>query len=98
MLEQLVALLYLGDDSFYIGCECLAFEQDQGNATVVAATGRFSDSIGKKPADSLDSHVFQLINEAHSQKKSILRNKEFIGYFEPHTGREDVIYVNSPQV
>lgn len=97
VLEQLVALLYLGDDAFYIGCECVAFEHDQGNATVVAATGRFTDSIGKKPADSLDEHVFQLINEAHCQKKSILRHNEFIGYFEPHTGREDVIYVNSPQ-
>jgi len=95
VLEQLVALLYLGDDAFYVGCECLAYENDQGNATVVAATGRFTDSIGKKPADSLDPHVFQLINEAHNKKQSILREKEFVGYFEPHTGREDVVYVNS---
>lgn len=97
VLEQLVALLYLGDDAFYVGCECLAYENDQGNATVVAATGRFTDSIGKKPADSLDPHVFQLINEAHNKKQSILREKEFVGYFEPHPGREDVVYVNSHQ-
>ena len=49
-LEQLVALLYLGDDAFYVGCECIAYEHDQGNATVVAATGRFADSVGKSPA------------------------------------------------
>lgn len=97
VLEQLVALLYLGDDAFYVGCECLAFEHDQGNATVIAATGRFTDSIGKQPAESLDPHVFQLISEAHNKKQSILREKEFVGYFQPHEGREDVVYVNSHQ-
>ena len=96
VLEQLVALLYLGDDALYVGCECLACEHDQGNASVVAATGRFTDSIGKKPADSLEPHVFQLMNEAHIKKQSILRDNEFVGYFEPHKGCEDVIYVNSP--
>jgi len=95
VLEQLVALLYLGNDSFYVGCECLAFEENKGDATVVAATGRFTDIIGKIPADSLDDHVYQLVKEAHSQKKSILREKEFVGYFKPNAGREDVVYVNS---
>lgn len=95
VLEQLVALLYLGDDSFYVGCECLAFEHDLGRATVIAATGRFADSLGKKPVDALDSHVYELVQEALQRKKSILKDQEFVGYFEPHAGREDVIYVNS---
>ena len=95
VLEQLVALLYLGDDSFYVGCEGLAYEHVEGNATVVAATGRFASSIGKKPVDSLDPHVFRLVNKARLSKKSILKEKEFIGYFEPHSGREDVVYINS---
>lgn len=95
VLEQLVALLYLGDDAFYVGCECLAFEHEQGNATVVAATGRFANSIGKSPMESLDPHIYELVSEAHRSKKSILREKEFVGYFEPHHGREDVVYVNS---
>ncbi len=95
VLEQLVALLYLGNDAFYVGCECLAYEQDQGDATVVAATGRFADTVGKQPLDILDSHVYSLVREAHENKRSILREKEFVGYFEPHPGREDVVYVNS---
>lgn len=95
VLEQLVALLYLGDDAFYVGCECLAYEHEEGNATVVAATGRFASSVGKSPADSLDPHVYQLITEAHNKKQSILGEKEFVGYFEPHAGREDVVYINS---
>lgn len=95
VLEQLVALLYLGNDAFYVGCECLAYEQEQGNAIVVAATGRFADSVGKQPLDILDAQVYELVREAHENKRSILREREFVGYFEPHPGREDVVYVNS---
>lgn len=95
VLEQLVALLYLGDDALFVGCECIACENDNGSATVVAATGRFTDCIGKTPEESLDAEVFQLIQEAQTNGKSILRDKEFVGYFKPHDGRDDVIYVNS---
>jgi response regulator RpfG family c-di-GMP phosphodiesterase len=95
VLEQLVALLYLGDDAFYVGCECIACENNQGTATVVAATGRFKDSLGKSPEESLDADVYRLISEAHETKKSIMHDKEFVGYFKPHEGREDVLYIKS---
>ena len=98
VLEQLVALLYLGDDAFYVGCECLAYEQDKEKVKVVAATGRFSDMVGKKPTETLDPDIYKLVNEAHQNKRSILREKEFVGYFEPHPGREDIVYVNSNHV
>lgn len=98
VLEQLTALLYLGEDALYIGCECLAFEEDKGNGKIIAATGRFEELIGKSPADteSMEVGVYQAILEANSLKKSILREKEFIGYFQPREGRQDVIYVSSP--
>lgn len=95
VLEQLVALLYLGNDALYVGCECLAFERDKGDATVVAATGRFTESIGKKTLEELDPHVYELIKEVHRNKRSLIKGNEFVGYFEPHAGREDVVYVNS---
>lgn len=95
VLEQVVALLYLEDDALYVGCECVAYELDKGESTVVAATGRFSSAVGKKPVDSLESHVYELIKQAHKNKKSLIKENEFVGYFEPHSGREDVIYVSS---
>ncbi len=97
VLQQLVALLYLGDDAFYIGCECVAFEHDRekDQARVIAGTGRFESLIGQAPDKSLDEHMIQLVKEAHDEKKSILRETEFVGYFAPHPGREDIVYVNS---
>jgi len=97
VLEQLVALLYLGDDSLYVGCEGLAYEHDGGQSTVIAATGRFTGIIGKNPADSLEPEVYALVHEAHEQKRSILRDMEFVGYFRPREGREDVVYISSAQ-
>ncbi len=98
VLEQITALLYLGEDAMYIDCECLAFEEDQGNGRVIAATGRFRELIGKSPADteSMELQVYQSILEAHTRRESILRDHEFIGYFQPREGRQDVIYVSSP--
>jgi response regulator RpfG family c-di-GMP phosphodiesterase len=95
VLKQLMALLYLGDDAFYIGCECVAYENKKGVPKVIAATGRFADSIGKNPAEVLELRVYELLKEAQEDKKSILRDNEFIGYFEPHQGHEDIIYINS---
>lgn len=98
VLEQLTALLYLEEDALYIGCECLAFEDDKGTGKIIAATGRFEELIGKAPADteSMEVDVYRAILEAQSRKGSILRAHEFIGYFQPREGRQDVIYVSSP--
>jgi len=95
VLKQLMALLYLGDDAFYVGCECVAFEKNKGDAKVIAATGRYTGAIGKQPADVLEKRVYELIKQAQKSKKSILKDTEFIGYFEPHPGHEDIIYINS---
>ncbi len=95
VLQQLVALLYLGDDALYMGCEYLALEQEKGESEIIAATGRFESAIGKSSIDKLDPQVRELVIEAQQNKKSILRENEFVGYFAPHPGREDVVYINS---
>jgi response regulator RpfG family c-di-GMP phosphodiesterase len=95
VLEQIVALLYLGDDAFYVGCESFALEQDDGKASVIAGTGRYSELIGRDPQDSVEPSICDLVKQAQQEKRSILREHEFIGYFRPCKDREDVIYVSS---
>jgi response regulator RpfG family c-di-GMP phosphodiesterase len=95
VLEQLVALLYLGEDAVYVGCECIACEHQKGTSTIVAATGRFSHLVGLNPDNKLEPHILQLVRQAQEQKQSILRDRDFIGYFQPQDGREDVVYVCS---
>ncbi|MCW8929178.1 MAG: DUF3369 domain-containing protein, partial [Gammaproteobacteria bacterium] len=95
MLEQLVALLYLDDDAFFLKCGSVAYEFEKGEPVIVAATGRFVSLIGKNPINVLDKHVFSLVKEAHHLKHPIIHDKEFVAFFQTHDGREDVIYITS---
>ena len=94
VLEQLVALLYLCEDSVYLGCDCVALETEGECYSVVAATGRFSGLVGAD-ASALEPGVAALIQRAHDRKKSIISEEGFVGYFRPRDGREDLIYVHS---
>ena len=95
MLEQLIALLYLGDDAIFLNCESIAYERERDDPVVVAATGRFLELVGKNPTNLLEERIFSLVTEAHTKKQPIVRDNEFVGYFCTSDGREDVIYVNS---
>lgn len=95
VLEQIVALLYLGEDAVYVGNDCVACENDEGKSKIVAATGKFEKIVGEKPSESIEDNVYALIREAYKEKKSIIRDRDFVGYFQPHEGREDVIYISS---
>lgn len=95
MLEQLIALLYLGDDAIFLNCESIAYERESEEPVVVAATGRFAELVGKDPTKLLEKHIFTLVKEAHDKKHPIVHDNEFVGYFSTSDGREDVIYVTS---
>lgn len=95
VLEQVVALLYLGEDAIYVCCDSIACESDEGESRVIAATGKFEQIVGKDPSASLDTNVISLMREAYQSKKSIIRGYDFVGFFRPHEGREDVVYVSS---
>ncbi len=95
VLKQLSSLLSDGDNAIYIGCECQSKKNDKDKATILSAFGSYSDTIDKNPHKVLPVEILNTIQQAHDQKKSILSDKEFIGYLEPHPGREDIIYINS---
>lgn len=95
VLEQLVALLYLGEDSLYIGCECVAVESQLDQLSVVAATGNYAHLIGRNPNECLAPELLDLVAEVLHDKRSMVRDSHYIGYFQPRQGREDVIFVTS---
>jgi response regulator RpfG family c-di-GMP phosphodiesterase len=97
VMEQLVALLHLGSDALFLGCDCLALENKEEHFEVLAATGQLSALKGDAdPRKHLDDRIGALLDEALAQKKSLARGEAYVGYFQPRPGREDVIYVTSP--
>ncbi|HCA26667.1 MAG TPA: hypothetical protein DEP05_03335 [Betaproteobacteria bacterium] len=96
VLEQLVALLYLESDSMYLNCDSIAVENNEENIRVVAATGRFGSLVGHDGIDeTLPPEIMTLINEALANKTPVIHGNHYVGYFQPHEGREEVIYITS---
>lgn len=95
MLQQLVALLYLGDDSLLLKCESIAYNKENNNAVVVAGTGRFAAMVGQNPDRVLDDHVKSLVTDSYEKQKPIILDKEFVGYFRSDDGLDSVMYVRN---
>lgn len=95
VLEQLIALLYLDTDSVYINCDSVALEHRDEGVSIVAATGRFSALVGNDAHAHLEPEVWALILEVLEKKEPIARDGAYVGYFQPHPGRDDVIYISS---
>ncbi|MGJ8680311.1 DUF3369 domain-containing protein [Paraglaciecola sp.] len=97
VLEQLLALLNLEKNSIYAHCDGVAIEQNptQKRMEVVAATGSFQPTIGKYADENLPKEVVAIMQEALITKSLIVRDNEYVGYFQPTPEREDVIYIRA---
>ena len=97
VLEQLIALLNLENNSFYGHCDSLAIEHKSNNnqVEVVAATGKYQDTIGKDLDEQIPDNVTSLIREALANKGAVVRDNAYVGYLKPSIEREDIIYLCS---
>lgn len=95
VLEQLVALLYLGVNSIYLECDTVAVENQMNQLSVVAATGCYAGHVGKNPCECLEAGCLGLVQEVLRNKRSMMHQNTYIGYFQPRPGREDVVLVSS---
>lgn len=98
VLEQLLAVLYLGKDSLYLGCDCVALESNPDCFSVVAATGGYANLVGKDATECLDSTILANVSAVLRNKRSMATGSAYIGYFCPRPGREDVIYVTGTRM
>lgn len=95
VLKQLIALLYLDNDSMYGACDSLAIENSEDKISIIAATGSFSSLVGQDAKSCLPKKVMKAIQKALDQKTMVVDDNVYVGYFEPRPGREDIIYITS---
>ncbi|MFA5170841.1 MAG: DUF3369 domain-containing protein [Sulfuriferula sp.] len=95
VLEQLIALLYLDQDSIYLNCDSIALENNEEQILITAATGRFADLVGKEAHSTLEPEVLDAILESLKSREPVIKDGVFVGYFRPNAGREDAIYISS---
>ena len=94
-LEQLIALLYLDHDSMVLNCDSLVLENSEDKILITAATGCFSEMIGKDARVTLEESVLNSIVESFGKRESVVKKGVFVGYFQLNAAREDAIYISS---
>ncbi len=97
VLEQLVAVLFLGRDSILINCASLAVQRKGTQLSVIAATGKYADLIGSDVQANLPPGLLAELENVIKTKKSMARRGEYWGYSQAHGGLENVIYFKSAQ-
>jgi len=90
VLEQLTALLYLDQDAMMLRTSGVAAEASENHCEIVAATGRFEDSVGKTIADP---ELAERIDAARREGSSVFGENYCVGYHQSEDGLEHFLYV-----
>jgi response regulator RpfG family c-di-GMP phosphodiesterase len=98
VLEQLAALLgadrgllYLSNDRKRDG---LAIQLRDGIWQVIVGTGAYCSATGK-PVDSiLSPYKLEIIKKAQTEKRNIIQDDMFVGYFEAHGDHCNLLFID----
>lgn len=97
VLEQLVAVLFLEEDSAYLTQGVTAIEGSTDGAIIVAGTGKYADHVGKNADEVLDTTDKQLVNKSREAKECLSEGFQYAIYFSPGEGTDDVLLFSSAQ-
>lgn len=81
ILTQLTSILGLDESSLYIRATSLAAVRERGEFWVIAATGQYEQGIGMNVEQVVSGEIFGRMKEAVAEKKSIIFEDHYIGYF-----------------
>lgn len=93
LMEQLSALIYDDHDMVYVSAAMVA-ERRGHDERVVAATGRFADSLGKMPREAMSHTDYHNLNLALRKRRSVVTPEHFSGYFAGTDGTEHLLYIS----
>lgn len=93
VMEQLVALLDLDEESAYLNCCTL---RHQERPVIQAGTGRFSGHEGEAPDTLLPPQHMALLQEAIERKANISRGEVHINYFRSGGSQDYLLYFTTP--
>ncbi len=94
VLEQLAALLYLNDEALVIRCEGVAAEEQDGDMSILAGTGRFADLAGKKAREVLPPDVLALLLGTMEKGTWIQGDGYFTAAYTTDSQFRNILYVS----
>jgi response regulator RpfG family c-di-GMP phosphodiesterase len=99
ILMQLVSLLRLNENALYCHTSGITATSDNGELTVMAATGKYNSSIiYKKAIDVVDAEVYQQLWQSLSEKRTLFDGKRYIAYFRSKNGVENIVYLERDEI
>ena len=96
VLQQLAALLYSNGDSVLTHTVSVAASRlPNDGLRVLAGTGAYAGSTGRQVREVVEGAVLEALERALRDKISTYTEYAFTGYFNTHTGAENVLYLSS---
>ncbi len=93
ILTQLTSILGLDESSLYVRATGLAAVRDKGDFRVIAATGQYEHGIGMNVDQVVSEDIFARMKEAVLEKKSMMFEDHYIGYFVSGDLSENLIFL-----
>jgi CheY-like chemotaxis protein len=95
VLEQLIALLFLEEDSVLLHASGVAANAGKAEMRIVAATGAFASKVGAEAHAALPPEVVERIEAARTSHKPIFSNHYYAGAQNGSAGTQWVFYVTA---
>lgn len=93
VLTQLTSILNLNKNALYCQTSSFAATKGEDGFYIMAATGDYSEGIDRNIKEIVPSKVFDQLDRAAKEQRSIYREKDIIIYFKSGIGSENMIYL-----
>ena len=94
VLEQLGSLLNMDRDAVYSGIGGVTAAREKDGFTILAATGVYQDSIGKRIDTVLPEAAQNLIHRVYREHESEYKDNMYAGYIETKSGSQNILYLD----
>lgn len=99
ILMQLVSLLRLNENALYCHTSGITATSDNGELTVMAATGKYNSSmIFKRAKDVVETEVYRQLWQSLSEKRTVFDGNHYVAYFRSKNGIENVVYLERDEM
>lgn len=92
----MTTLMNMGNDALYAHTSGFTAKRhggpDLSSFSILAGTGRYSDTIGQRIVDLGNPHIVSCIKEVVEERKAIIKDGMFIAYFPTSSGSENIVF------
>jgi response regulator RpfG family c-di-GMP phosphodiesterase len=94
VLTQLRSILHRDESALFMQNAAYSAALDNDDFIVIAATGKFEALLGKPIQKSISHDVWQFMEQAVRERKSLFQDTAYAGFFDTPKGSRHLLYMN----